>query len=160
MKLEDLKARIELNKAKSLETASGGFFSFYINHYNLKTGLDKVPTYLLYYAYKSLIAQHEEELPLSNPCFFKELKTHFKAIRWGKQRYYLLDKQSIINIDDNLEFKAKLWNKKRKVIKQEYCITIGKILEYETSAENRIKILKEIKNNTDQIQEREELLDA
>lgn len=116
MDLKSLQARIEHNKSKSLETASGGFFSFYIGYYNLKKGIDRVPTYLLYYVYKSLIEGYEEELPLSKTSFFKELKTHFKAIRWGKQRYYLLDKQSIINIDDNLEFKAKLWkrNNQRK----------------------------------------------
>ena len=118
MKLEDLQARIERNKQKSLEPTECGFFSFYISHYNLKEGLDRVPTYLLYYAYYSLIQGYEEELPLSKTSFFKELKTHFKAIRWGKQRYYLLDKQSILNINNNMEFKAKLWKLNQATVKE------------------------------------------
>jgi len=58
------------------------------------------------------------------------------------------------------EFKARLWNKKRKIVKQEYCITIGKIIEYETLNPRKDEIFKEILNNKDQLKEREELLEA
>lgn len=56
------------------------------------------------------------------------------------------------------EFKARLWNKKRKIVKQEYCITIGKIIEYETLMPRKNDILKEILSNKDQLKEREDLL--
>jgi len=118
MNLEDLKERISKNKQKSLEAANGGFFSLYISHFNLKKGLDKVPTHLLYYSYFTFIASHKEELPLSMVAFFKELKKHFTAVRWGKQRYYLIEKSSILNIDDNMEFRANLWKKSQVTIKE------------------------------------------
>jgi hypothetical protein len=118
MDLQQLKERIERNKQKSLEATDGGFFSLYLSHYNLKKGLDKVPTHLLYYSYFTFIAHHKEELPLSKGCFFKELKKHFKAVRWGKQRYYLIDKSSILNIDDSMEFRANLWKKSQVTTKE------------------------------------------
>lgn len=66
-----------------------------------------------------------------------------------------------INILADLEeFKAKLWNKKRKIIKQEYCITIGKILEYEYLIPRKNEMLQEIVQNKAQLKEREELLEA
>jgi adenine-specific DNA-methyltransferase len=56
---------------------------------------------------------------------------------------------NFINILADLEeFKAKLWNKERKVIKQEYCISLSKIpVEYHA----------EVLANTSQQQERKEL---
>ncbi len=66
---------------------------------------------------------------------------------------------NFVNILGDLEeFKAKLWNKKRKVIKQEYCITIGKLIEYESLMPRRNEMLLEIVSNKNQLQEREELL--
>jgi len=55
------------------------------------------------------------------------------------------------------EFKAKLWNKKRNIIKQEYCISIGKIKEYETLIPRREELFKDILSNKGQIEERKEL---
>jgi hypothetical protein len=61
---------------------------------------------------------------------------------------------NFINILADLEeFKAKLWNKKRKVIKQEYCISIGKIKELESLTPKKNEILKAISENDIQIKE-------
>ena len=118
MDLKYLQDRIAKNKQKSLEATDGGFFSLYLSHFNLKKGLDKTPTHLLYYCYVNFIASHKEELPLTKVGFFKELKKHFKAVRWGKQRYYLIEKSSILNIDDELEFRANLWKKNQVTTKE------------------------------------------
>lgn len=106
-RLDELKKRIESNK-KKLDLSS---FDQYINYYNLKKGLDKVPTHVLYYAYSTFIKRFEEDLPLNTVTFYKRLKKSFKSVRWGNQRYYLLDRQSIQNIDENLEFRANLWKR-------------------------------------------------
>lgn len=46
------------------------------------------------------------------------------------------------------------------MIKQEYCITVWKIIEYGNLIPRKNDMLKEILNNADQIKEREELLQA
>lgn len=109
MKLADLQQRIQKNKDNQIATELP-FFEQYLNHYNIKSGIDRVPTYLLYYVYSEFIARNKEELPLSRRSFSIVLKRHIKAVRWGKQRYSLIDK-STIKIDQEMEFKAALWQK-------------------------------------------------
>lgn len=66
--------------------------------------------------------------------------------------------QSFINILADLEdFKAKLWNKTRKVIQQDYCISLGKIKELETLVSKKEWILQAIFANTAQLEERKQL---
>lgn len=117
MKLEELQKRIQQNK-KNQEATELPFFVQYLNHYNIKSGIDRVPTYLLYYAYSDFISRNKEELPLSRRSFSIKLKRHIEAIRWGKQRYSLIDK-STIKIDQEMEFKAALWQKSQTTIKKE-----------------------------------------
>lgn len=65
---------------------------------------------------------------------------------------------NFINILWDLEdFKAKLWSKKRKAIKQEYCISLWKIKELETLIPKKERILKYIFENKKQIQEWKDL---
>lgn len=65
---------------------------------------------------------------------------------------------NFINILSDLEeFKAKLWTKKRKAIKQEYCISLWKIKELETLIPRRDHILNYIFENEKQIQEWKDL---
>lgn len=109
MKLEDLQQRIKQNKQKSNEVDLP-IFDQYLNYYNIKSGIDRIPTYLLYYVYSEFIARNKEELPLSRRSFSITLKKHISPIRWGKQRYSLIDK-STIKIDQEMEFKAALWQK-------------------------------------------------
>lgn len=116
MKLEDLKARIEKNKLKSNEEINESPFSAYIFHYNLTNGVDKLATFLLYFIYiKFMQKRASGYVPLKSIAFYKELKKHLKSVRWGKQRYYLVNKELLKNITEELEFEAKI-NKKRKSV--------------------------------------------
>ena len=59
-----------------------------------------------------------------------------------------------INILSDLEeFKAKLWTKKRKVIKQDYCISLWKIKELVNVLSTRDKLIDDIFNNEKQVKE-------
>ena len=118
MDLLELNKRIADNKKKLLSQSNVSFFDSFISHYNLTIGIDRIPTHVLYYAYISLIEKFEEELPLNQVTFYKELKTHFKPVRWGRQRYYLLDRKLIKNINTDMEFKANLWKKNLHLIKE------------------------------------------
>lgn len=65
----------------------------FIKHFNIRAGIDKVESYVIYFFYK-------EKSPGSKPhklkriTFFKEFSKLFPRTRVGKQRYYLLDKSS------------------------------------------------------------------
>lgn len=116
MKLEELKARIEKNKSKSNEEITISPFSSYITYYNLTEGVDKLATFLLYFIYiKFMQKSASGYVPLKSIAFYKELKKHFKSVRWGKQRYYLVNKELLKNITEELEFECKI-NKKRKSV--------------------------------------------
>jgi hypothetical protein len=52
-------------------------------------------------------------IPLKSIAFFKQLKKHLKTVRYGKQRYYLVSKELLKNITEELQFEAKI-NKKGK----------------------------------------------
>ena len=62
---------------------------------------------------------------------------------------------NFINIISDLEdFKSKLWNKPRKIIQKEYCISVWMIKQCESLIPQKEKILKNIFNNDKQIKER------
>ena len=86
----------------------------------------------------------------------KESKPDVKLSVYETAYLWILNFANILG--DLEEFKAKLWNKKRKVIKQEYCITMWKLMEYESLIPRQKEMLLEIASNKDQLQEREELL--
>jgi len=85
----------------------------------------------------------------------KESKPDIQLSVYETAYLWILNFANIIG--DLEEFKAKLWNKKRKVIKQEYCISIGKIKELENLIPRRKEILKAISENIDQIKEWESM---
>ncbi len=119
MKLEDLQERIKKNKLKKEQGINESPFSAFISYHNLNKGLDKLATFLLYYIYiRHMQRRFKDYPPLSKIAFFKELKLHLHSVRWGKQRYYLIDKSSIINITEELEFEAKIYEKGKKVPKR------------------------------------------
>ncbi len=85
----------------------------------------------------------------------KESNPEFK---WNVyQEAYLWIKNYINIIADLEEFKAKIWNKKRKIVEQNYCISLWKIKKLESLNPRREEILKYIFNNEKQIQEWKDL---
>lgn len=114
--LEELKERIRKNKLNQEIPKSP--FSTFLDYYNFKKGLDKVPTYLLYYCYIRFIPRLKDYPPLTKPAFFRKLKTSLNSVRWGNQRYYLVDKSIIVNITEEIEFESKIYAKRAKVPKR------------------------------------------
>lgn len=94
-------------EAPSLDTDSK--IKDFINRYNLNIGLDRIPTYVVYYMYK---VKYRGEL--SKIEFFRQFKKEgFIQVRTGRQRSYLLDcNDLIITREDRLE--AEYYEKKEK----------------------------------------------
>jgi hypothetical protein len=67
------------------ETKIGDF----IGSYFITAGVDRVPTYVIYYTYK---VKYGGEL--SKIEFFRQFKKKFEQKRTGKQRVYMLDGRS------------------------------------------------------------------
>lgn len=117
--LEELQARIAANKAKVIEEIEISPFSAYIGYYNFTEGVDKLATYLLYYCYVQFMAKKMPDfVPLKSTAFFKEFRKSFKSVRWGKQRFYLVNKELLKNITDETYFEAKIDKKRNAVPKR------------------------------------------
>ena len=112
IQLEDLLSRIDKNKNKK-EVVTGNFTHF-ISSYNIEKGLDKVPTYLIYYLYRQFLQKNQEILPIKKSMFFRHFKALFELKRYGKQRYYMLAKSKIKATDDDL-INSRIYEKKKKV---------------------------------------------
>ncbi len=65
----------------------------FITEFNVRAGLDRVPSYIIYFFYKEK-APGSKSHKLKRITFFKEFGKMFPKARVGKQRYYLLDKSS------------------------------------------------------------------
>lgn len=117
--LEELKARIEANKAKSNEEISESPFTAYIVYYNLTEGIDKLATFLLHFCYIQFMEKKSPGYPiLKSTAFFREFRKHFKSVRHGKQRYYLVNKELLKNITEETYFEAKIYKKRKEVPKR------------------------------------------
>lgn len=114
--LEELKARIAANKVKNIEEIEISPFSAYISYYNLTEGVDKLATFLLYYCYVQFMAKKMPDfVPLKSTAFFRKLGKSLKSVRWGKQRYYLVNKELLKNINEETYFEAKIYKKRTTV---------------------------------------------
>jgi hypothetical protein len=114
--LEELKARIAANKAKSNEEIIESPFTAYIDYYNLTEGVDKLATFLLHFCYIQFMTKKcSGYVPLKSTAFFRELGKYFKSVRHGKQRYYLVNKELLKNITEETYFEAKIHKKRKEV---------------------------------------------
>lgn len=62
----------------------------FINHYKIKQGNTKIPTYVLYYAYFQFCKDRNYKR-YSKIEFGRNMSTKFKKKRDGRQRYYMVD---------------------------------------------------------------------
>ena len=63
--------------------------SKFIREFKVHSGVDRIPTHVLYYTYKEKFRGE-----LSKIEFFRHFKKEFTQRRTGKQRVYLLDAES------------------------------------------------------------------
>lgn len=96
--LEFLKKAEEENKKgniKKVKSKDSSSVKRFIKDNNIETGLDKIPTYVIFYTYKRKWSDNiYKEKKVNKIVFFRAFNKLFTQIRTGKQRYYLLDKKS------------------------------------------------------------------
>jgi len=76
-------------KSPPLISEENSPISRFIKEFNIHSGLDRIPLYVIYYTYKEKFMGD-----LSKIEFFRQFKKTFTQRRTGKQRVYLLDKSS------------------------------------------------------------------
>ena len=80
----------EAPEKESFVASSDSKISDYINEINLVKGVDRIPSYVLWYSYKKVWGGY-----LSKVEFFRQLKKEgFAQYRTGKGRGYLVDASS------------------------------------------------------------------
>ena len=91
----------------------------FIRNNNIVSGTEKVPSYVIFYAFGQWVRRHAGTRVWGKEEFFRTFKQHFEQKRTGRQRYYLINKE-MTNLDFSQEFyeRAKRYeerhNKKRK----------------------------------------------
>lgn len=63
----------------------------FIKEFNLQSGLERVPNYVIFYTYK-IRWKVGQEKKTNKINFFRTFNNFFQQVRTGKQRYYLMDK--------------------------------------------------------------------
>lgn len=106
VELEELLSRIKKNKETSSTPSHKNSIEEFIDIYNIKQGLDKIPNYVLYYMYENYESSYMKSTRID---FFRKFSKQFKSKRNGKQRFYLVDLESINFKEDYTElvFNAK-----------------------------------------------------
>lgn len=66
----------------------------FISDLNIKTGLERIPTYVIFYAYKKNWIDPIKKKKVNKIVFFRAFNKLFTQLRTNKQRYYLLDPTS------------------------------------------------------------------
>lgn len=92
----------KFNKDKTVEA--------FIADLNIEAGENKIPTYVIFYAYRKLW-RDEDGFNLkkaSKIAFFRSFK--YPQVRDGQQRYYLLNNS--VQVNEEIKKEAKLYDKK------------------------------------------------
>ncbi len=108
--LEDLLKILEEGapeKESPIPTSDSKISSF-INEYKITHGVDRIPTYMVYYTYKEIYGGE-----LSKVEFFRQFNKDFIQVRTGKQRSYLLDGESFDRSREGI-IKAEFYSKGKK----------------------------------------------
>ena len=115
-KLEELLSRIEKNKkASDLAVSFKNSVEEFIRKYQIVQGIDRVPTYVLYYLYENYTTTFLKDSRIE---FFRKLSKVIDSKRNGNQRFYLIDlKQFKIEDYTELYVKAKYEYQKERAKK-------------------------------------------
>src|SRR5690606_5047642 len=109
--LDDLLSRIKKNKELVKEDFKGDTVREFISDFTVSKGVDKVPTYVLYYLYDTQFKT--DGLKIKTTAFFRELSKYLDSKRSNSQRYYLIDKEKL-NISRKSELEAREYVEQRK----------------------------------------------
>lgn len=111
--LDFLKDR--LNKVNNKEE-SKDFITSFIFHYSLSPGKDRIETYIIRELYSKFLKTHSSLLPLSYIDFCRKLCKNIPTKRWGKQRFYLVDRSKLLlSADDELNLRINESIRKKEI---------------------------------------------
>lgn len=84
----------EVKKTKEVKSRDIGSVNRFISELNIKTGLDRIPTHVIFYHYKRKWSDPHKLKKVNKIVFFRSFNKLFTQTRTGKQRYYLLNSES------------------------------------------------------------------
>lgn len=97
LSLEDLLSIVndaELKQKREVKSRDLSSVDRFINSLDIKTGLDRVPTHVIYYHYRQKWYDTNKDKKSNKIVFFRAFNKKFTQHRTNKQRYYLLDATS------------------------------------------------------------------
>lgn len=126
LSLDELLSKIdeaEKKQQRSVKNRDSNSVDRFISDLEIKTGLERIPTFVIYYHYRRKWYDTNKDKKVNKIVFFRAFNKKFTQIRTGKQRYYLLNpssfdlsRESILqaeHYEERLREKAK--EKKRKM---------------------------------------------
>jgi len=131
--LKLLEKKAEEKKAEKSESDSCKRF---IQKNNIVKGLDRVPSYVIYYSYRKEYKAKLGEEKWSKVHFFRLFNKYFDQVRTGRQRYYQLDGKSFDltreglikakKYDEEYQIKVKKARGTHKVRKRRKSVSVSK----------------------------------
>lgn len=85
---------VELKQKKEVKSKDLSSVCRFIKDLDIKTGLDRVPTHVIYYHYRQKWYDTFKDKKSNKIVFFRAFNKKFAQHRTNKQRYYLLDATS------------------------------------------------------------------
>jgi hypothetical protein len=92
--LEELLSKIdeaEQKQQRSVKNVDENSVNRFISDLEIKTGLERIPTFVIYFAYKKIWFNKVKDKKVNKIVFFRAFNKLFTQFRSNKQRYYLLD---------------------------------------------------------------------
>lgn len=121
LSLEDLLSIVneaEVKQKREVKSRDLNSVDRFIKDLDIKTGLDKVPTYVIYYAYRQNWYDKFKDKKSNKIVFFRAFNKKFTQYRTNKQRYYLLDSSSFDTSREGI-MKAENYNRRLSSAKKE-----------------------------------------
>jgi len=87
----------------------------FIEESRVRPGEYRVPTFVIYYLFSTWVNRTKRK-NVGKEAFFRTFKQHFEQVRYGKQRYYLVN--DAWELTDELYEKAKTHKKRWQDIKK------------------------------------------
>jgi hypothetical protein len=84
----------EEKKKRSVKNLDMNSVNRFISDLNIKTGLERIPTYVIFYTYTKKWVNKKKDKKANKVVFFRAFNKEFISTRSNKQRYYLLDPTS------------------------------------------------------------------
>lgn len=92
--LEDLLKLVdeaEDKQQRSVKNKDENSVNRFISDLDIKTGLERIPTFVIYYTYKKIWYNKVKDKKVNKIVFFRAFNKLFTQYRSNRQRYYLLD---------------------------------------------------------------------